>query len=198
MAASTTHPRTDQLADWAVIVTLAAALVLGTAVMALAQGQRSTYSSPEAGLTVQYPQDWLLRPAEGLIFQAVAPESGGFKTTYQVRTLPVAATDATTATLSLALNNLALTRGQRETTFRLLETNEAAPVHEVPAAEATFVYVAKPADLFAQRLPAVIRGLDLALAHGDRAYVFTLLAEDDAYETAEARFRRFVESAAIR
>jgi hypothetical protein len=198
MTALPERSRADRWADWAVILTLAVALVLGTAVMALAQGQRATYSSPEAGLTVQFPQDWLLMPAEGLAFQAIAPESGNFKTTYQVRAIPIAETNATTSTLALALNNLALARGQRETAFRLFEVNEAEPVHGSPAAEASYVYVVKASDIFAQRMPAVARGLDVAVARGDRAYVFTLLAEDDAFDAAEDGFRHFVDSAAIR
>jgi hypothetical protein len=197
MTALPERRRADRWADWAVILTLAVALVLGATVMTLAQGQRATYSNTEVGLTLQYPQDWLLKPAEGLAFQAIAPESGTFKTTYQVRTLPITATDAMTSTLALALNNLALTRGQRETAFRLFEVSEAAPVHGAPTAEASYVYVAKPADLFVERMPAVARGLDVAVARGNRAYVFTLLAEDDAFDAAEHDFRRFVDSAAI-
>jgi hypothetical protein len=57
--------------------------------------------------------------------------------------------------------------------------------------------VVESTDLFSQRMPVVIMGLDIAVASGDKAYVFSLLAEKDAFETAEPDFRRFVRKAEI-
>jgi hypothetical protein len=190
--------RSDRWADWAVIAALAVALLLGTAVMTLAQGQRSRADVAAAGLAVHYPQEWLLRPAEGLAFQAIAPESGAFKTTYQARVIPIAASEPATVTLSLALNNLALTRGRQETAYRLFEIVEGQRRGQAPTLEAHYVYVAEGSDLFAQQMPAVVQGLDVAVAQGGRAYIFSLLAAADAFSSAEGPFRRFVESAEIK
>ena len=73
--------RRDRWADWAVIGTLVLALLLGWAVMAFAEGQTSVYTDAESGVVLRYPKDWFLKADEDLIFQALDPDSGAFKTT---------------------------------------------------------------------------------------------------------------------
>jgi hypothetical protein len=213
MAQSTTSKRAgamtsrrDRWSDWAVIGVLAVALLLGGVVMVLAQGQRETASDTEVGLTVRYPQGWLLKSGQSanLVFEAVDPASGVFNTTFQVRVVPIrndaASIDATslaTSTLILVLNNLSLSRAQQTTTYRQLDMVEGANIDGQPAMEASYVYVHEGSDLFAQQIPVVVRGLDVATARGDKAYVFSLLAADDAFVAAEKEFRRFVASASF-
>lgn len=189
--------RSDRWADWAVIGTLVIALLLGTAVMALAQNQTSEYVQAETGLTLHYPQGWLVRPAEGLAFQAVDPQSGLFKTTYQVRVSPIQAGEPVSPTLALVLNNLSLGRASSETAYRPFEITEGAVVDGQPTMEASYVYVAESGDLFKQTVPVVVHGLDIAVARGDQAYSYSLLAEESAFKRAEQDFRRFVQRAAI-
>ena len=196
-----TRSRSDRWADGAVIGALIAALLLGAVVVNLAQGQRSQFSNVEAGLTVAYPQGWLLQSSADLAFQAVAPESGAFQTTYQVRTTPIMAGDPITPALSLALDNMALDRRRQETAYQLFDISEGAPVagQPTPTMEANYVFVSAPSDPFAQTAPVVDHGLDIAVARGDQAYIFSLLAaEGDAFAAAAADFRRFVQSAALR
>ncbi len=196
-----TRSRSDRWADGAVIGALIAALLLGAVVMNLAQGQRTQFSAAEAGLTVSYPQGWLLQSNAGLAFQAVAPESGAFKTTYQVRTTPIMAGGPVTPALSLALDNMALDRRRQETAYRLFDISEGAPVagQPTPTMEASYVYVSISDDPFAQTAPVVVHGLDIAVARGDQAYIFSLLAaEGDAFAAAAPDFRRFVQSATLR
>lgn len=197
MTQSPTSSRRDRWADWAVIGVLAVALLLGTAVMALAQGQTSQHTDANTGLSVRYPQGWLVKSAEGLAFQAVNPEAADFKTTYQVRVTSIDATAPTTPTLALVLNNLSLNRAQQETAYRLFDVAEGQSIDDQPAMEATYAYVVKGSDLFAQRVPTVVQGLDVAVARGNQGYVFTLLAAKEAFAQAEQDFRRFVKSAQI-
>jgi hypothetical protein len=198
MTQTITPKRRDRWADWAVIGLLAVALLLGTAVMALAQGQTKEAVNAAAGLTVHYPQGWLLKPADNLAFQAVNPNAADFKTAYQVQTMPIVAGDAVTPTLALALNNFSLSRAQGQTAYRLFDTREGQPLDGQPTMEATYAYVLKGNDLFSQRLPVVVQGLDIAVARGDQAVIFSLLASKDAFAAAEMDFRRFVESAELR
>ena len=189
-----TRSRSDRWADGAVIGALIAALLLGAVVVNLAQGQRSQFNNAEAGLTVAYPQGWLLQSSADLAFQAINPESGTFKTTYQARTMPIAAGGPITPTLAMALD-----RGRQETAYRLFEISEGAPVSGQPTMEANYVYISAPSDPFAQTAPVVVHGLDIAVARGDQAYIFSLLAaEGDAFAAAAPNFRRFVQSAALR
>jgi len=201
-----TTSRRDRWADWAVVGVLVVALLLGGGAMVLAQGQSETATNAEAGLTVRYPQGWLLKTGqdESLAFQAVDPASGVFKTTLEVRVVPISpdaaaidATGSTTSILALVLGNLSLSRAQQTTAYRQLEVKEGANIGRQPSMEAAYVYVHEGGDLFVQQLPVVVRGLDVATVRGDRAYVLSLLAAQDLLPAAQAQFRRFVASAGL-
>ncbi len=197
MAKQTTlRERSDRWSDWAVILVLVLALLLGWGVMAYAQGQRESYTDPDSGLSVFYPKGWLLKAEEGLAFQAVDPDSSGFRTTYQARPLAISATESLTSSLGAALNDASLARAQEGTAYRMLDLGEGEAVSGAPSVEAEYVYVVEGRDLFVQTLPAVVRGLDIAVALEERAFLFSLLAEEDEYPDALSAFRKFVESAA--
>lgn len=187
--------RRDRWADWAVIVVLVVALLLGWAVKTVAEGQRVTYTNAEAGLTVRYPQGWLLRTDPKLAFHALDPGAGAFRTTYQVRVSPIDATVPLTSTLNMALNDASLARAQGKTAYRLFDIHAGPDVGGRPTMEATYAYVVEGTDLFVQQMPVVVEGIDIALVKGDRVYVFSLSAAEDAFAGAEKAFRRFVETA---
>jgi hypothetical protein len=197
-ARQTARTRRDRWADWAVLGALVVALLLGWAVKAYAEGQRTTYTDADSGLVVRYPKNWFLSANEKLAFQALDPSSGQFKTTYQVRTWPIVPTSGVTSTLAAVLNNTSLSRAQEGTAYRMFDIVQGEDRDGQPTMEGTYVYVVDSVDLYTQRMPVVVMGLDIAVAHGDKAYVFSLLAEKDAYEDAEPHFRRFVEKAEIR
>lgn len=197
MSKKITRDRKDRWADWAVIGVLVLALLLGTAVMAVAESQTVEAANAEAGLTVHYPKGWLLKSADRLAFQAVDPAAGDFKTTYQVQLAPIGANEPTTPTLALELNNLSLSRAQQETAHRLFGVTAGEPLAGQPTMEASYAYVVKGSDLFSQRMPTVVQGLDIAVAQDGRIAVFTLLASKEAFAGAEKDFRRFVESAEL-
>lgn len=190
--------RRDRWADWAVVGTLAVALLLGWAVKTYAESQTHLYTNDEAGLTVRYPRNWLFRADEKLDFQALDPDSGEFKTTYQVRSWPIEATASMTPTLAAVLNDASLARAPGTTAFRIFDIEEGEEIDGQPTMESTYVYVFESSDLFTQRMPVIVMGLDIAMARGDRAYVFSLLASKDNFEEAEGAFRRFVKAAEIR
>ena len=190
--------RRDRWADWAVIGVLVVALLLGWGVKAVAEGQRTTFTDEDTGLTVRYPKQWLLRSNENLVLEVIHPGSGDFKTTYQVRARPIDATSELTPTLTVALNNVSMGRAPSSTAYRTLDTEQGADIGDLPTMEMTYVFVAESSDLFVQRLPVVVMGLDIAEPVGDQAFVYTLLASQDNFEDAEKAFRRFVESAEYR
>jgi len=189
--------RRDRWADWAVIGVLLVALLLGWAVKAVAEGQRDTYTDTENKLTVRYPRGWLVKTDEDMAFQVVDPSSGDFKTTYQVRVWPIDTTGEMTPTLTMVLNNSSLDRAQEGLAYRLFDTLQGEDKDDQPTMETTYVYVKPGSDLFMQQMPVVVQGLDIAVARGDKAYVFSLLASQAEFEGAEAAFRRFVKSAEI-
>ena len=197
MTPRSARTRQDRWSDWAVIAVLVVALLLGWAVMAAARGQQATLVDAEAGLTVDYPRDWLLQAGNGLAFRAVDPHSGGWPTTYEVRLAPIDASAPLTPTLTMMLNNASLTRAQQSTAYRLLDLVPGDEIDGQPTMEATYALVAEGDDPLAERLPAVMLGLDVALAREGRVAVFSLVAPQHLFEGAERSFRAFVRSAAI-
>lgn len=189
--------RRDRWADWAVVGVVVVALLLGWVVKVVAEGMTDTFTDTEHSLTLRYPQGWLLTGDDQVAFRAVDPNSADFKTTYEVHVLPVGATPPSTATLSLALNNISLARSQETTAFRQFDVVEGREVDDRPTMESTYVFVQKGNDLFFQKVPVVVLGLDIAVAEGDQVYVFSLLARQDLFDAAEQGFRRFVRSAKI-
>lgn len=199
MAKRARRTRRDRWSDWAVLGVVGVALLLGWGAKAWAQGQRATSTNSAIGLTVEYPRGWLLRQGDALsaAFEVVNPASGDFPTTYQVQVLPIDATASVTPTLSVALNNGALDRAQEGVAYRLYDVQQGKDVGGQPAMEANYAYVAESSDLFSQRLPVVVEGLDVAVARGDQAYLFSLLAAQESFEAALPGFREFVQSAEI-
>jgi len=164
-----------------VIGVLVVALLLGGGAMVLAQGQSETATNAEAGLTVRYPQGWLLKTGqdESLAFQAVDPASGVFKTTLEVRVVPISpdaaaidATGSTTSILALVLGNLSLSRAQQTTAYRQLEMKEGANIGRQPSMEAAYVYVHAEAD----RQGAFVLPLPL-----ERGECYTMIIAADGY-----------------
>jgi hypothetical protein len=189
---ATARTRQDRWADWAVIGVLIVALLLGWALMLVVQGQRATFVDAGTGLTLRYPKGWMQKSDDRLLFQAADPSSGEFKTAYQVRVQPIDASGSVTSTLAAALNRASLARAQEGTAYRMLDLKEGKAVNRRPTMEATYVYVVDSVDFFSQQLPVVVMGLDIAVAEGDQAYLFSLLASKDSFPEAERAFRRFV------
>jgi hypothetical protein len=171
------------------------ALVLAWLVMMWAAGQTDAFTDEDTGLTVRYPQGWLQKADSGMVFQAVDPESGEFKTRYQVRDWPIQETDPITPTLAVVLSNASLSRAQQATAYRLLEIFEGPGVEGLPTMEVSYAYVVEGSDLFVQQMPLVVQGRDVAVAWDGRAHVFTLLAAQDSFEDAGPAFERFLRSA---
>ncbi len=186
--------RRDRFADWAVLLLVLISLLLGLAVRAVVLAQSTQYAAA-TGVTVRYPEGWLRKDVEGTVLHVRNPEAGGFPTTFEVRSFPISAGGSPTATLTTVLTNVSLTRAQRATAYRVLEIAQGDDVRGMPTMQQTFGYVAENYDPFAQRLPVVVEGLDVAIARGEQAVVFTLLAEEDAFERAQTGFWRFVRSA---
>jgi hypothetical protein len=197
MSPQSLRARRDRWSDWAVIAVLVVALLLGWAVMVAARGQRTTLVQAELGLTVEYPRDWLIQSGQELVFRAVDSQSGAWPTAYEVRLMPIEAGAPLTPTLTMVLNNASLTRARQSTAYQLLDLVPGKEIDGQPTMEASYVLVAQADDPYLQRMPAVMLGLDVALAREGQAAVFSLVAPEDSFESAERAFRDFVRSAEI-
>lgn len=194
MAKSEARTRRDRWADWFAVGVVAVAVLVGWGLMLWVGAQTETFADEGLGVTVQYPRDWLMKESDNLVLQVMDPDSGLFKTQYQVRAWPIDATASLTPTLTVVLNNASLSRAQKATAYRLFDIVQGKDIGDGPSMESSYAYVAESGDLFSERMPVVVQGKDVAIARGEFAYVFTLLAPGEAFAGAEAQFLRFIEA----
>jgi hypothetical protein len=166
--------------------------------MTMAESTCVAATDEASGLTVCHPPNWMVADSDASVnvVSVMDPSATDFKTTYSVSLWPIQASESTTSTLALALNNASFTRAQSGVTaYRLLDLRPGIALGERPTMETSYVYVVDGGDLFAQNLPVIVMGLDIAVGHGDQAYIFSLAAARDSFDVAERDFRRFVRSA---
>jgi hypothetical protein len=192
--ASTLRTRRDRWADWLVIGVVAGALLLGWAVKVWAVGGTDSFTHPEVGLTLSYPSGWLMGSAEDYVFKVRDPNSGPFKTTYQV--MADRLDPAHPLSLVDAVNATSVSRARKLTAFRLLDIETVGEEGQSPSAIwSRYVYVEEKPDPFRESLPAVVLGLDYTAVGGEYLYTFTLLASEANFCQAEKGFRAFIQDA---
>lgn len=192
--AATVRTRRDRWADWMVIGVVAAALVLGWAIKAVAEGSTDSFMDPETGLTLTYPSGWMMGSAEGYLLRVRDPHSGSFKTAYQVSAdkldpdRPMSLVDA--------VNAASVSRARKLTAFRMLDIETIGEEGQSPSAVwSRYVYVEEKPDPFRDSLPAVVMGLDYTAVKGEYLYTFMLLASEADFGKAESDFIAFVKDA---
>jgi len=172
-----------------------AALLLGWVLKVSAENKTLSYNNE--GVTVHYPDGWLLDEKAGYIVKVSDPSSGLFRTTYIVQMEAIDASTAETTALTNLLNNVSLSRAQAVTAYKLFQVNQVQ-VRGKSAAKATYVYVEEKPNPFRETVPVVVEGVDYAFVEGGKAYIFTLLAAEPNFAAAEKQFMSFLNSAEIR
>lgn len=180
--------RRDRWADWAVVALVAAALIAGLVLREVVLSRAMRYTTA-AGISVQYPADWVREIGDDPLLRARDPRGGEFDTVLELRSRPLAA-DADPA---IVLDALALERGSQVTAYKTLSTDQVLVGGET-ATRRTFAYVHVDRNPYVDRLPVVVQGMDLALRDDGRVIVATFLAGADDFDANYRYFRAFVES----
>jgi hypothetical protein len=180
--------RRDRWADWAVVALVAAALVAGL-ILREAVLSRSILYTTAAGISVQYPADWVREIGDDPLLRAHNPRGGEFDAVLELRSRPLAAG----ADPAMVLDALVLERGGQVTGYKTLSTDQVSVGGET-ATRRTFAYVYVDRNPYVDRLPVVVQGTDLALRDDGRVIVATFLAGADDFEADYRYFRAFVES----
>jgi len=192
MIASKTTPRRDRWADWAVILVVVAALGLGLLLRENTLYNYGSFAVGDGDISGRVPANWLREYGDDPLLRARDPRSGAFNTTLVLRTRPLAAEMEPT----LALQSLALERADAVNAYQTLETDQVA-VGGRTAVQRTFTYVHADPNPYLDRLPVVVKGVDLALQDGGRVILVTYLASVDTFDRDYRYFRDFVESIAF-
>ena len=146
------------------------------------------YESPQAGISAQYPQNWLIDTDGSYVFRVRDMSRTGFKTTFLVTVQPVGA-DAQERNLA---DRLSLDRIVDFTDYRVqpLEMYDFADGRDAQALN--YTYVATDASPFLQSVPTVVRGLDILTISGGQAIIITFRADADNFEEELPRFEQFL------
>jgi hypothetical protein len=181
--------RRDRWADVAVIALVVMALTLGLLVRELALFRTTSFSIGHAGVSGRRPAAWMRESGDDPLLRVRDTRGGEFDTVLELRSRPLAA-DAEPA---MALDALALERAGQVTAYRTLDTDRVLIGAET-ATRRTFAYVYEDNNPYVDRLPVVVRGMDLALRDEGRVIVATLLADAESFDDHYRYFRAFAES----
>jgi hypothetical protein len=181
--------RRDRWADWAVIVLVAVALFLGLALREAVRSRTVPFAFPEAPVSGRCPANWVRDTGDDPLLRARDPLGGEFRTTIELRSRPLAAG----AEPAIVLDALALERAGQVAAYRMLSTDQVL-LSGQDATRRTFAYVHVDSDPYVDRLPVVVRGMDLALREGNRVVVVTLLADADRFDANYRYLRRFIQA----
>jgi hypothetical protein len=180
--------RRDRWADWAVVVLVAVALILGLALREVTLF-RTTPFTTRAELTGRYPAEWVQETGDDPLLRARDARGGEFDTTLELRSRPLA-NDAEPA---LVLDALKLERAGQVLAYRTLDTDQVL-IGNRTATRRTFTYVHDDRNPYVDRLPVVVQGVDLALRDDGRIIVVTFLADAKDFDDRYRYFRDFAES----
>lgn len=177
---------------WSNIFTIAFAVIalfLALQLRNAAENATVVYSDPVVGLTVQYPQGWLLDTSGDAVLRITDESAEGFKTSIEVQALPLG--------VGLAernlVDNLILSRSQSLASFDVLErSNITLGESERPATSLVFTYVSSENNPFLESLPTVVEGIDVISTQGGQALIVTFLSDARAYDDNLAIFQRFL------
>jgi len=200
MTVTQTLTRRDRWANWAatsswgVVVLVAVALILGLVLREVVLSRTIPFTA-NAGISGDCPADWVREaadkqhPGDDPLLRVRDPRGGEFDTTLELRSRPL----VTGAEAVLVLDALALERAGQVAAYKALKTEQVVVGGET-ATRRTFTYVHVDSNPYVDRLPVVVRGVDLALRDGDRIIVVTFLAGVDDFDGHYRYFRAFTES----
>jgi len=191
MTAMTASPKTsrrDRWADWSVIALVAAALLLGVWLRQSALYRAEDFTIGDAGLSGRVFTGWVRQTGTDPLMSARNPLSGPFNTVLELRSRALAAE----ADPAMVLDALVLERATAVDAYKTLATDQVV-VHGEMAVQRTFTYVVVDHNPYVDRLPEVVRGVDVALRDEGRVIVVTYLAGNETFDADYRYFRTFVE-----
>ena len=148
------------------------------------------YENAQAGIQVNYPQNWLLDTEGDYIFRIRDTAQTGFKTTIQVSAEPVGA-DTTERNI---IDRVALKRAQTFTDYTTLLVEELVLPSGNEGQAVTYSYVAKETSPFLQSVPSVVTGYDIFIIIRGQTIIITFRSDADLFDMEFARFEQFLNS----
>lgn len=179
--------RRARWADLAVVALVIVALAGGRLLREAALSRATPFTAGD--LSGRYPAGWTRETGDDPLLRVRDPRGGETGAFLELRTRALAAE----ANPILVLDALTLERAGRETAYQTLSTDQVT-VGGKAAVSRTFTYVSVNRNPYLERLPAVMKGVDLVLKDDDRAVIVTFVDSADDFDAGYRYFLAFVES----
>ena len=149
------------------------------------------YTNLEAGIRVEYPQNWLIDAGGDYVFRVRDVSQIGYPTTIQISVRPVGADTPP----RYIFDALTLNRSQTLASYNPLASGLSFILpDETEASAMEYTFVASGNNPFLQSVPIVVRGVDILTIRRGQAIIITFLSESNNYNQNYAVFQRFLNS----
>jgi hypothetical protein len=149
------------------------------------------YTNPQAGITAEYPRNWLLEEGgSAYVFRVRDISHRGYKTTLQVTTRPVSAQ----TTARNIFDTLTLSRAQVLAAYNVISEEPITLPDETETTAMRYTFVATEVDPFLQTVPIVVEGIDILVVARGQAIVISFLSSADQFEENSAILEQFLRS----
>ena len=147
------------------------------------------YTNPQAGITAEYPQNWLLDEGdEDYVFRAREVASTGYNTTLQVAVRPVSAQ----TTARNIFDSLSFPRAQTLAAYQVIAEQPYTLPDGTARQSMTYTYVATQTNPFLQSLPLVVEGIDILIIDRGQAIIVSYLSGGETFDTNLPILERFL------
>jgi hypothetical protein len=179
--------RRARWADLAVVALVVAALVGGWILREAVLSRATPFTV--ADVSGRYPAGWTRETGENPLLRVRDPRGGETGAALELRVRALAAE----ASPALALDALTLERSGQTTAYQTLSTDQVT-VGGKAATSRTFTYVSVSRNPYLERLPVVMKGVDLALGGDGRVVIVTFVDSVDDFDVSYRHFLAFVQS----
>ncbi len=170
----------------------ALAIVVGLNLRDSTLNATTVYTNAQAGITAEYPLNWLLDESGDYVFRVQDISARGFPTTIQVTARPIGAnTEARNIFDALTLSRAPLAG------YSVLSEEPFVLPDESVTRAMSYSYVATRTNPFLQNIPIVVQGIDILILARGQAIIITFQSESSAFNTNLPILQRFLESLAL-
>jgi len=169
----------------------ALAFIIGINLRDSALNATWVYTNTEAGIRVEYPQNWLIDTEGDYVFQVRDVSQTGYPTTIQISASPVSLDTPP----RYIFDALTLNRSQTLASYSVLSSGLPFVFpDETQATIMNYAFAATYANPFVESVPIVVRGQDILTIKRGQAIIITFLTDSLSYDLTYPIFERFINS----
>lgn len=153
-------------------------------------GATEQYNNVRAGITINFPANWLTDEAGPYVVRVRDMTRIGYKTTILVETVPVNADSL----LRDVVNILNVNRPQQLSVYESLSVEDLVLEDDSAAVVMDYTFVDTQTNPFLESLPTVVLGRDIVTIRGTQAILVRFLADANTFDDEVGIFNKLVES----